>query len=113
MEHRLPLPLSFPLQVGNTCLPLPLFHRLRCVHEVSHVLHVSPATWTFIILFLGAVLLTPSFEEAYLGIEINVYYIIGLGWCLWLLVFTLKAKLSHVRHRGHTHTHTPPVCDCL
>ena len=30
--------------------------RLRCVHEGAHTLHVSPATWSCIILFLGVIL---------------------------------------------------------
>ena len=36
--------------------------RHRMVHEVAHALHVSPATWSCIILFLGAILYLPVLE---------------------------------------------------
>lgn len=92
----------FPTRVEPGKTPLPAdfdfstYLRMRCVHEVAHCLHVSPATWSCIILFLGAILYLPVLESQYAHVEINVYYVVALGWSLWLYSFSIRAKLGHV-----------------
>ena len=72
------------VEAGKTSLPADFdfstYLRLRCVHEVAHTLHVSPATWSCIILFLGFILYMPVLEEKYAHVDITVQYVIGLGW---------------------------------
>lgn len=92
----------FPARVEAGKPPLPAefdfstYMRMRCVHEVAHTLHVSPMTWTAIIMFLGVILYLPVLEQQFAHMEITVHYVVGLGWVLWLYSFIIRAKLGHV-----------------
>ena len=90
------------VEAGKTSLPADFdfstYLRLRCVHEVAHTLHVSPATWSCIILFLGFILYMPVLEEKYAHVDITVQYVIGLGWALWLYSFAIRAKMGHIMY---------------
>ena len=87
---------------GKTALPTDFafstYLRHRMVHEVAHCLHVSPATWACIILFLSIILYLPVVEHNYAHYDITVHYVVGLGWMLWLYSFSIRAKLGHVMY---------------
>jgi len=90
------------MEPGRTALPTDFdfscYLRLRCVHEVAHTLHVSPATWSVIILFLGCILYLPVLEAQYAHVQITVHYVVGLGWGIWLYCFAIRAKMGHVMY---------------
>jgi len=87
---------------GKTPLPTDFafstYLRHRMVHEVAHCLHVSPATWTCIIVFLSLILYLPVLEHNYAHYDITVHWVVGLGWSLWLYSFAIRAKLGHVMY---------------
>lgn len=72
--------------------------RMRMAHEVAHTLHVSPATWMVIVVFLSLILYLPVLEERYAHVNINVEYVVALGWAIWLYSFAIRAKLGHVMY---------------
>jgi Ca2+-binding EF-hand superfamily protein len=89
-------------ETGKAALPpdfdFSCYLRHRMVHEVAHALHVSPATWACIILFLGAILYLPVLETQYAHVQVTVHYVVGLGWFFWLISFSVRAKLGHVMY---------------
>ena len=107
----------FPTRAEPGAKPLPAdfdfstYLRLRCCHEVAHTLHVTPVTWSFVLLFLGFILYVPVVEEKYAHVNITVHYVVGLGWALWLYSFTIRAKMGHCMYMltpPHTLLDGPP-----
>ena len=76
--------------------------RRRCCEVVTHVLHVSTATWLSLIVFLALCLEMPvllSLSHAQVAQvypdapdHVDVYWLVGLGWGLWLLSWMVQAR---------------------
>lgn len=80
--------------------------RRRCCEVVTHVLHVSTATWLSLIVFLALCLEMPvllSLSHAQVAQvypdapdHVDVYWLVGLGWGLWLLSWMVQAKVDGI-----------------
>ena len=62
----------------------------------DHAATSRPARRTQVILFLCCVLYVPVLETKYTHFRVNVYYVISLGWFLWLCAYILRAKLTYI-----------------
>jgi Ca2+-binding EF-hand superfamily protein len=72
--------------------------RRCCTHEAAHVLHVTPSTWMIVLLFISVTFELPVLEEKELHKSVNSFYVVGLGWALWLFSYAIRAKLHYVQH---------------
>jgi len=63
--------------------------------RAAEILEISVNTWWVVILFIIGILEIPSASHL-LGLEVNVYWLCGLSWTIWIVSFVLGWKLKQI-----------------